>query len=316
MRTPQTNGHGQPPDDQGAEQPDEAQLDEMSVAAITSRMNELDFAIPVAIHGALPAITAAVEAAEVGFAAGGRLIYVGAGTSGRLGVLDASECPPTFHTDPSRVVGVIAGGPRALVDAVEGAEDDREAGAAAVRALTLDPLDTVVGLAASGRTPYVRGALLEAHRNGAVTVSLSCVTPAELSALADYPIEVPVGPEILSGSTRLKAGTAQKQVLNMISTALMVRVGRTYGNLMVEVSASNAKLRSRAVDLVRRIADVDEQRAVEALGAADQEVTTATVMLVRGEDAAHARARLKAVGGRLGPAIGISSSRHPGLRRP
>ncbi|MET0695154.1 MAG: N-acetylmuramic acid 6-phosphate etherase [Propionibacteriaceae bacterium] len=289
------------------------QLDEMSVAEITAQMNELDASIPRVIRAALPAISAAIEAAEAGFAAGGRLVYVGAGTSGRLGVLDASECPPTFHTDPSRVVGLIAGGPEAVLQAVEGAEDDVEAGAAAVQGLAVGRLDTVVGLAASGSTPYVRGALIEARRRGAVTVSLSCHSPAELSAFADFPIEVPVGPEIVRGSTRLKAGTAQKEVLNMISTTLMVRIGRTYGNLMVEVAATNDKLKSRAIDLVRTIAEVDQATAASALESADQEVKTATVMLVQQLAAAPARARLASVGGRLGAAIGIPSSQHPQL---
>jgi N-acetylmuramic acid 6-phosphate etherase len=292
------------------------QLDEMSVAEITRRMNDLDRAVPVAIGAALPAINAAIQAAEVGFSSGGRLIYVGAGTSGRLAVLDAAECPPTFHTDPSRVVGLLAGGPRALVDAVEGAEDDAEAGAAALRELAPGPLDTVVGIAASGRTPYVRGALLAAGQAGAVTVSLSCVSPAELSPLADHPIEVAVGPEILSGSTRLKAGTAQKQVLNMFSTALMARSGRTYGNLMVKVAATNDKLRARALGLVQTIAQVDEASARAALVAADYDVSTATVMVVREEDATQARARLTAARGRLGDAIGIASSAHPALGEP
>jgi N-acetylmuramic acid 6-phosphate etherase len=289
-------------------------LDEMSVADLTRAMHAEDETLPAAVGACLSAITAAIEAAEPGFAAGGRLVYAGAGTSGRLGVLDASECPPTFHTDPGRVVGLIAGGPRAVREAVEGAEDDDAAGADDVRALGLGADDTVVGIAASGRTPYVRGALLAARRAGAVTVALSCQAPAELSAVADHPIEVDVGPEIVRGSTRLKAGTAQKQVLNMISTALMVRIGRTYGDLMVEVSASNDKLRRRAVQLVQTLADVDEPTAATALRAAGLEVTTATVMLLRGEDAAAARARLGAVGGRLGPAIGIPSSQHPALR--
>ncbi len=311
MKTPEATDR--PPDEPQPASP--RQLDEMSVAELTLVMNELDFAIPQAIHDALPSITAAIEAAEVGFSTGGRLIYVGAGTSGRLGVLDASECPPTFHTDPSRVVGIMAGGPRALVDAVEGAEDDSAAGAAAIRDLAVDPLDTVVGLAASGRTPFVMGALRQARALGAVTVSLSCTSPAELSVVAEHPIEVQVGAEVLRGSTRLKAGTAQKQVLNMISTALMVRVGRTYGNLMVEVSATNDKLRRRAVDLVVQIAEVDEHTAAAALDAADHEVKTAAVMLMRHESAGPARARLMSVGGRLGPAIGVASSKHPGLAR-
>lgn len=290
-----------------------AQLDEMSVAELTTAMNEMDSVIPQAIHDALPSITRAIEAAEIGFSAGGRLIYVGAGTSGRLGVLDASECPPTFHTDPSRVVGIMAGGPRALVDAVEGAEDDSAAGAAAIRELIVDSMDTVVGLAASGRTPFVKAALQQARQLGAVTVSLSCQSPAELSVVAEYPIEVQVGPEFLRGSTRLKAGTAQKQVLNMISTSLMIRIGRTYGNLMVEVSATNDKLRLRAIDLVVKIAEVDQDTAATALDSADYEVKTAAVMLIRHETVGPARARLRSVGGRLGLAIGIASSQHPGL---
>jgi N-acetylmuramic acid 6-phosphate etherase len=288
-------------------------LDEMSVAELTSAMHAYDRAVPAAIEAALPAITAAVEAAEGGFAAGGRLIYAGAGTSGRLGVLDASECPPTFHTDPSRVVGLIAGGPPALVTAVENAEDNSEAGAAAVRRLGLGAEDILVGVAASGRTPYVLGALRAARSAGAVTIGLSCRSPAELSAVAEHAIEVDVGPEIVRGSTRLKAGTAQKQVLNMISTTLMVRAGRTYGNLMVEVSASNEKLRRRAVELVCTLAGVDEPTAADTLDLADLEVKTATVMLVRGDTAAGARARLDRAGGRLGVAIGIPSSTHPAL---
>ena len=285
------------------------------MAEIVAAMHAHDASVPAAVQRALPAITAAIEAAEAGFLAGGRLIYVGAGTSGRLGVLDASECPPTFHTDPSRVVGVIAGGSRALVDAVEGAEDDSAAGASAVGALAVGEGDTVVGVAASGRTPYVRGALVEARRRGAVTVALSCRRPAELSGSADYAIEVDVGPELIRGSTRLKAGTAQKLVLNLVSTTLMARLGRTYGNLMVDVAATNDKLRARAADLVATIAEVDLPTATAALRAADFEVKTATVMLVRGEDAAAARARLDLGGGRLAAAIGVPSSQHPALNR-
>lgn len=286
----------------------------MSVAELTRSMHAYDEAVPVAIGACLPMITAAIEAAEPGFAAGGRLIYVGAGTSGRLGVLDASECPPTFHTDPSRVVALMAGGPRAVIDAVEGAEDDADAGAMAVDALGLDATDTLVGIAASGRTPYVRGALQAARRVGATTIALTCRTPAELSPFADHAIEVDVGTEFVQGSTRLKAGTAQKQVLNMISTTLMVRAGRTYGNLMVEVSATNDKLRRRAVELVSTLAGVDEATATGALQAAGLEVKTAAVMLLRGEEPAAARARLESVGGRLALAIGVPSSQHPALR--
>ena len=191
---------------------------------------------------------------------GGRLIYVGAGTSGRL-AFSMRRNAHRLPTDPSRVVGLIAGGRQAVLDAVEGAEDDAEAGAGDITSLEIGRKDAVVGLAASGRTPYVMGALTRARELGAVTISLSCNSPAELSLVAEYPIEVPVGAEVISGSTRLKAGTAQKEVLNMFSTALMVRTGHTYGNLMVELAATNVKLRQRAIGLVCKIAEVDELAA-------------------------------------------------------
>ncbi|SDT30325.1 N-acetylmuramic acid 6-phosphate etherase [Microlunatus soli] len=299
----------------GTERPNPASaaLDEMSPAQIVATMNAADFAVPEAIRAAQESIAAAIAAAEPLFADGGRLIYVGAGTSGRLGVLDAAECPPTFHTDPSRVVGLIAGGPTALVDAVEGAEDDTEQGAADLAALDVGGHDVVVGIAASGRTPYVIGALIEAKGRGALTVAVSCNVGAELSRHAAHPIELDTGPEVLTGSTRLKAGTAQKQVLNMISTALMVRSGRTYGNLMVDVHATNAKLRVRATRLVATIAEVDEPTALGVLEGCDFEVKTAVVMLRRGDDVAAARDRLSAASGRLAVAIDLPSSRHPAL---
>ncbi|GAB3924544.1 N-acetylmuramic acid 6-phosphate etherase [Microlunatus endophyticus] len=293
--------------------PDSGALDEMSVQAIVTTMNDADFSVPEAVRRALPQITAAIAAAEPLFTAGGRLIYAGAGTSGRLGVLDAAECPPTFHTDPGRVVGLIAGGPTALVTAVEGAEDDSSRGAADLDAIGVGGRDIVVGLAASGRTPYVLGALDHAREAGALTISLSCNTGAAASAHADWPIEVDTGPEVLTGSTRLKAGSAQKQVLNMISTALMVRSGRTYGNLMVDVQATNAKLRVRATRLVMSIGEVDEPTAVAALESAGYEVKTAIVMVRSDIDAEQARQRLAAAGGRLALAIGLPSSQHPGL---
>lgn len=293
--------------------PSSAALDEMSVEGIVATMNEADVSVPEAIRRAKPQITAAISAAEPLFNAGGRLIYVGAGTSGRLGVLDASECPPTFHTAPGRVVGVIAGGPTALVNSVEGAEDDPVQGAADLRALGIGSHDIVVGLAASGRTPYVIGALDQARASGALTIALSCNVGAPASGHADHPIEVDTGPEILTGSTRLKAGSAQKQVLNMISTALMVRSGRTYGNLMVDVQATNDKLRQRATRLVCLIAEVDEAVAGAALEASSYEVKTAVVMLRLGDPVERARRRLADAGGRLADAIGLPSSQHPAL---
>ena len=300
----------------GTERPNPASvaLDEMSVADIVATMNEADYAVPRAIEVARPAITAAIAAAEPRFTAGGRLIYAGAGTSGRLGVLDASECPPTFHTDPSRVVGLIAGGPTALVDAVEGAEDSPELGAADVAALQVDSTDTVVGLAASGRTPYVIGALDRARAAGALTISLACNTDAAISEHAAWPIEIDAGPEVLTGSTRLKSGSVQKQVLNMISTSLMVRSGRTYGNLMVDVQATNTKLRARATRLVSIIAEVEAEVARTALESCDYEVKTAVVSLRLGLSATDARQRVAQSDGRLAAAIGVPSSEHPALR--
>lgn len=293
--------------------PSSAALDEMSVEGIVATMNEADVSVPEAIRRSRLQIAAAISAAEPLFNAGGRLIYVGAGTSGRLGVLDASECPPTFHTDPGRVIGVIAGGPTALVNSIEGAEDDPGQGAADLEAVGIGIQDIVVGLAASGRTPYVIGALDRARESGALTIALSCNLGAEASGHADHAIEVDTGPEVLTGSTRLKAGSAQKQVLNMISTALMVRSGRTYGNLMVDVQATNEKLRQRATRLVTLIAEVEEAAAVAALEASSYEVKTAVVMLRLGDTVDQARRRVARAGGRLAVAIGLPSSEHPAL---
>ncbi|WP_345151077.1 N-acetylmuramic acid 6-phosphate etherase [Nonomuraea rubra] len=206
-----------------------SQIDRLPTERIARLMNQADAAVPAAVAVVIPAISAAIDAIADRMAAGGRLFYVGAGTSGRLAVLDASECPPTFGTDPSLVQGVIAGGPDALTRSVEGAEDDAEAGAAALKDLEVGPLDSVVGVSASGRAPFVLGALAEAASAGALTVGLSCNDDAPLSAAAEHAIEVVVGPEVVTGSTRLKAGTAQKLVLNMISTISMVKLGRTYG---------------------------------------------------------------------------------------
>lgn len=299
----------------GTERPNPASgaLDEMSVEAIVATMNDADFSVPEAIRAALPQISAAISAAEPLFNAGGRLVYAGAGTSGRLGVLDASECPPTFHTDPNRVVGLIAGGPSAMVTAVEGAEDDAARGARELDATGAGPGDIVVGIAASGRTPYVIGVLDRARELGALAISLSGNTGAVASGHADFAIEVDTGPEVLTGSTRLKAGSAQKQVLNMFSTALMVRSGRTYGNLMVDVQATNAKLRRRATRLVTLIGEVDEATAVAALEDCGYEVKTAVVMVRSDVAADQARKRLAECDGRLAIAIDLPSSRHPAL---
>lgn len=274
-------------------------LDTLDVGALTAAMNDAEAEVPVAVRAALPQITAAIEQIVARLQAGGRLLYVGAGTPGRLGILDASECPPTFSTEPETVQGVIAGGPAAVRDAVEGAEDDTTAGAALVDELSITAADAVVGLTASGRTPYVLAAIRAARAAGALTVGLSCNAGAELSDVAEMAVEVVVGPEIVSGSTRLKAGSAQKQVLNMISTVSMVRLGKTYGNLMVDVAATNAKLRVRARRLVEQIATVDPQTAESALAASGGHVKVAAVMLTHHVDRTTAEQWLDDADGRL-----------------
>ncbi|MDF5752040.1 N-acetylmuramic acid 6-phosphate etherase [Spongiactinospora sp. TRM90649] len=267
-------------------------IDRLPTAEVVRLMNGADATVPAAVAEAVPAITAAIDAVAGRMRRGGRLVYVGAGTSGRLAVLDASECPPTFGTDPDLVRGVIAGGPAALTRSVEGAEDDHEGGAEAIAALGLGPLDSVVGVSASGRAPFVLGALAEAARRGALTVALSCNTATPLTAAAEHPIEVVVGPEVVAGSTRLKAGTAQKLVLNMISTIVMVKLGRTYGNRMIEVSAMNAKLADRAVRMVADITGADPEVARTAVESAGWDVKTAVVMIGHGLDAGAARVLL------------------------
>lgn len=281
-----------------------ADLDLLETTEMVRVMNEADAEVSRAVKRASASIVEAIDAISAQLARGGRLIYVGAGTAGRMGVLDASECPPTFSTDPSLVVGIIAGGPGALTTAVEGAEDDYEAGLASLESLHLTPLDTVVGISASGRTPFVRGAIAAARATGAVTAAISSNPNAALSAAVDYPIEVIVGPEVISGSTRLKAGSAQKQVLNMISTLSMVKLGKTYGNLMVDVNATNQKLEVRAQLLVTRITGASADEAQAALRAAGGSVKTAIVMIARGVPAAEAEEILSSHGGSLRAAIG------------
>lgn len=286
-----------------ASDPRYAELDLMSVAELAQTMNDADATVPAAVQRALPEIVPAIEATAARMARGGRLVYVGAGTPGRIGVVDASECPPTFSTPPELVFAIMAGGPGAIVNPVEGAEDDAEAGARAIDEAHIGPLDTVIGIASSGRTPYVVAAIQRARERGALTVGLSCNTGTVLSEAADHGIEVEVGPEVLSGSTRLKSGTAQKLVLNMFSTIVMVRNGKAYGNLMVDLKATNHKLRERAIRMVRSIADVDRDAAVDALDAAGYDVRIASIMLRRGEDLAAATARITAADGRLRTAL-------------
>ncbi|TDD13867.1 N-acetylmuramic acid 6-phosphate etherase [Nonomuraea diastatica] len=280
-----------------------SQIDRLPTEEIARLMNQADTAVPAAVAAAIPAISAAIDAIAARMAEGGRLLYVGAGTSGRLAVLDASECPPTFGTDPSLVQGIIAGGPEALTRSVEGAEDDAVAGAAAIKTLEAGPLDSVLGVSASGRAPFVLGALAEAAGRGALTAALSCNADAPLSAAAEHAIEVVVGPEVVTGSTRLKAGTAQKLVLNMISTISMVRLGRTYGNEMIEMSAMNSKLAGRALRMVRDITGADQETAVAALDAAGGQAKIAVLMIQHGLDAEAARALLESHGERLSDAL-------------
>ncbi|MEU6408976.1 N-acetylmuramic acid 6-phosphate etherase [Microbispora sp. NPDC046933] len=278
-------------------------IDTLPTDEIARLMNAGDAAVPAAVGRAVPAISTAIDAIAARMADGGRLLYVGAGTSGRLAVLDASECPPTFGTHPDLVQGIIAGGEAALVRSVEGAEDDVEAGAAVIRDKHTGPLDSVVGISASGRAPYVVAAVEQARRLGALTVGLACNTGTPLARAADHAIEVIVGPEVVTGSTRLKAGTAQKLVLNMISTITMIRSGRTYGNFMVDVVASNSKLVDRAARIVSDITGTQVPRAREVLESAGRDVKTAVVMIERGVGADDARALLAAHGNRLGPAL-------------
>ncbi|MCV0425654.1 MAG: N-acetylmuramic acid 6-phosphate etherase, partial [Roseibium sp.] len=251
----------------------------------------------------LPAIAKAVELIADAFRAGGRLIYIGAGTSGRLGVLDASECPPTFSVPPSMVIGIIAGGDRALRDAVEGAEDSDAQGAADLKAAALTNRDVVVGIAVSGRTPYVIGALKFATEVGARTVALTCNPNSVMSRHAEISIAPVVGPEVVTGSTRLKSGTAQKMVLNMLTTAAMIRIGKTYQNLMVDLSISNSKLLTRAVGILSEITGVEPDEAAVLLAEADNDVKLAICMKLTGFSRDVAAKALKEHGGVLRKAI-------------
>lgn len=279
--------------------PRTARLDQLSALEIVTAMNDEDATVAAAVRRGLPAIAQAVEAIVGRLRAGGRLIYVGAGTSGRLGVLDAVECVPTFSVDPGLVVGVIAGGEIALTEAVEGAEDRYEDGQRDLEAVGAGARDAIVGIAASGRTPYVLGALDYANTLGALTVAVSCNDPAPMLDQAQIGIPVVVGPEVLTGSTRLKAGTAQKMVLNMLSTAVMVRLGKVYGNLMVDVKVTNHKLAERARRIVSRVAGVDDAEAARLLSLTGDEVKPAIVMARRGVSPDEARALLRAADGVL-----------------
>lgn len=284
-----------------------ATIDTASVAELARLMNEADSTVPAAVQRAFPQIVPAIEAVTQRLAGGGRLLYIGAGSAGRMGVLDAAECPPTFNTPPELVRAIIAGGGQALQVAVEGAEDDVAAGAAAVATHGVGAGDAVVGIAASGRTPFVIAAVRAARERGALTVGLSCNQDTPLSHEALHPIEVLVGPEVVAGSTRLKAGTAQKLVLNMISTIAMVRIGKTYGNLMVDLRVTNHKLRERALRIVARVSGASRADAEMALEVAGFDVKLAIVMLGGPSSMEEATKRLAAHGGRLREALEASA---------
>ncbi|MGW0971749.1 N-acetylmuramic acid 6-phosphate etherase [Streptomyces sp. NPDC002516] len=287
--------------------PELSEIDRLPTLEIARLMNGEDTTVPAAVAAQLPRIAAAIDGIAERMARGGRLIYAGAGTAGRLGVLDASECPPTFNTDPSRVVGVIAGGPTAMVTSIEGAEDSRELAAADLDALALTPDDTVVGVSASGRTPYAVGAVEHARKQGALTIGLSCNAHSALASAADHGIEVVVGPELLTGSTRLKSGTAQKLVLNMLSTITMIRLGKTYGNLMVDVRASNEKLRARSRRIVALATGASDEEIERALTATDGEVKNAVLTILGGVDGPTAARLLEESQGHLRAALAASA---------
>jgi len=278
-------------------------LDTMSVQEVLALMNQEDQRVPLAVKQALPRIESAVKKIVANFQAGGRLIYMGAGTSGRLGVLDAAECVPTFGTNPEMVQGLIAGGMSAMTVAVEGAEDSVELGQADLVALMLTDHDTVVGIAASGRTPYVVGGLDYANQVGAATVSVACNGDAVISQHADTAIEVDAGPEVLTGSTRLKSGTAQKLILNMLSTASMIGIGKAYKNLMVDVKATNEKLVERAKRIIVQATDCSATTATQAFDDADQDVKLAIVMVLTDMNKDEASQRLTRARGFVRQAI-------------
>lgn len=272
-------------------------IDRLSTLEMVRVLNAQDATVAAAVERTLPEIAESIDVIVDRIRRGGRLVYVGAGTSGRLGVLDASECPPTYNTPPDLVVGLIAGGDHALRHPVENVEDRPEAGADALREIALTDRDVVVGIASSGRTPFVVGALRYAHEVGAATVSLANVDDAAIAREADIAIAAVTGPEPVTGSTRMKAGTAQKMVLNMLTTGAMIRLGKTYGNLMVDVQPSNSKLRDRAIRIVAEATGLDRDAAETVLARAGNDVKTAIVMELLDVPADEARGRLDAAGG-------------------
>ena len=279
--------------------PNSMHVDSLSALEIVQLMNQEDKQVPLAIEKCLPQIAQAIECIVAAFQQGGRLVYIGAGTSGRLGVLDASECPPTFGVSPEMVKGIIAGGERALRHPIEGAEDSKEQAVVDLQTIQFSSKDVLVGIAASGRTPYVIGALEYAKSLGSVTVSIASNPNSAMANIVDIAIDTVVGPEVLTGSSRLKSGTAQKLVLNMLTTASMILMGKCYQNLMVDVQASNEKLKARAIRIVMQATDCDKALAEETLKQADQNAKLAIMMILSGLDRAQAEALLEKHQGKL-----------------
>ena len=279
--------------------PNSMHVDSLSALEIVQLMNQEDKQVPLAIEKCLPQIAQAVECIVAAFQQGGRLVYIGAGTSGRLGVLDASECPPTFGVSPEMVKGIIAGGERALRHPIEGAEDSKTHAVVDLQTIQFSSKDVLVGIAASGRTPYVIGALEYAKSLGSVTVSIASNPNSAMANIVDIAIDTVVGSEVLTGSSRLKSGTAQKLVLNMLTTASMILMGKCYQNLMVDVQASNEKLKARAIRIVMQATDCDKALAEETLKQADQNAKLAIMMILSGLDRAQAEALLEKHHGKL-----------------
>ena len=279
--------------------PNSMHVDSLSALEIVQLMNEEDKQVPLAIEKCLPQIAQAVERIVAAFQQGGRLVYIGAGTSGRLGVLDASECPPTFGVSPEMVKGIIAGGERALRHPIEGAEDSKAQAVVDLQTIQFSSKDVLVGIAASGRTPYVIGALEYAKSLGSVTVSIASNPNSAMANIVDITIDTVVGPEVLTGSSRLKSGTAQKLVLNMLTTASMILMGKCYQNLMVDVQANNEKLKARAIRIVMQATDCDKALAEETLKQADQNAKLAIMMILSGLERAQAEALLEKHQGKL-----------------
>jgi N-acetylmuramic acid 6-phosphate etherase len=283
--------------------PASLEIDTRSSLEIVGLMNAEDQSVATAVSRVSPQIAQAIDLIARQLAIGGRLFYIGAGTSGRLGVLDASECPPTFNTDPGQVIGIIAGGPQALTRAIEGAEDDLDAAEKDLSPYQFSSQDVLVGIATSGRTPYVLGGLRFAKSVGATTIGFSCNQASEMNQLSDVMIVPVVGPEVISGSTRLKSGTATKMVLNMLTTGTMVLLGKTYGNWMVDLRATNTKLKARSLKIVKALGEVSEDEAKRVLDRCDGEVKVAIVAARRKLEPAHARELVTKAKGKLREAL-------------